>query len=226
MTDTINKAGPPNPMWKEKAIAFVIRSQRELWGKHNEDPLVWFFQNGFKNQFVKDMLIGWNRHSKLRSAKNWGLDPLYEEAGFQPGKFLLPEGLVIPCIVDKNLKKITIFKHTGSGHNKTHVVPGSCNHSMVLGDEKRVVAVVEDIIDGLYIHQEAEKELCVLIPHNPDEAPDKAAEKVLTNAERIQFFGKPPHNKVDSYKKWVDLHPSSTFFNYSHKDQILDKLDK
>lgn len=227
MNTTKNSIDSVSPIWKEKAVAFVIRAQRELWGKRNEDIMVWFYENGFKNQFIKDLLIGWNRHSKVRSAESWSLDQSITEAGLAPGKLLFPEGLVIPYIVDKNLKKVTIFKHNSDSPDKTHVIMGSCQVSMILGDKKKTVAVVEDIMDGLYLHQEAGEKLCVMIPHKLDTSPDPAANKLLGKAESILFCCKESSDKgISSPEHWADVCNRSTLIKYTDRDKILDRVKR
>lgn len=225
MNTTKNSIDSLNSIWQEKAVAFVIRAQRELWGKRNEDPMVWFFKNGFKNQFIKNLLIGWNRHNKVRSSESWNLDPTCTEAGLPPGKLLFPEGLVIPYIVDKSLKKLTIFKFNSESPDKIHVITGSCQISMILGNPKKTVAVIEDVMDGLYLHQEAGEKLCVLIPHKLDTSPDLAANKLLEKAETILFCSKQSSAEgISSPDRWADVSNSSTLIRYSDKDKILSRV--
>ena len=63
MTDSV--------LWRDKAVAFAARSRQELWGKHNEDIMAWFFLNGFKNRFIKDKLLA---YTVMQKGAGWGAD--------------------------------------------------------------------------------------------------------------------------------------------------------
>lgn len=148
MTDSV--------LWRDKAVAFAARSRQELWGKHNEDILAWFFLNGFKNRFIKDMFLGWNRRPKERPAEPWGFP---ESAG----PLFFPPGIVIPYVEEKHLRKLLIFDHNRIG-GPCHVVPGSAGIPMVFGLDTRRTAMVENVVHGLLLHQEFPENLRVVIP--------------------------------------------------------------
>jgi len=146
-----------NVLWRDKAVAFSARSRQELWGKHNEDILAWFFLNGFKNRFIKDKLLGWNRRPKERPSEAWG----FPEG---TGPLFFPPGIVIPFVEEKHLRKLMIFDHSRPGGSPCHVVPGSAGIPMVFGQDTRRTAVVENIVHGLLLHQEFPENLCVVVP--------------------------------------------------------------
>ncbi len=162
-----------NDLWKGKAIAFLARSRQELWGKHNEEILAWFFLNGFKNSFIQNMLLGWNKRPKERSAESWGFstdcsDPRLKDALFKDSNLFFPPGIVIPYVVDKHLEKLIIYDHEKTTGNPCHMVPGSSETPVVFGKQCQHVAVVENIVHGLLLFQEFPDNLTVVVP---DESP-------------------------------------------------------
>ncbi|MCG8530472.1 MAG: hypothetical protein MI749_07405 [Desulfovibrionales bacterium] len=108
----------PLPTWTRKAQAFVIRAHRHLWGKNNELPLVFLYENGLTHDFAKKMILGWNKFGQDRPRDGWGLAQSGSEKTFH-----LPPGLVIPRIDDQNLLGIIILPMEGQG--LAYQVPGS-----------------------------------------------------------------------------------------------------
>lgn len=195
MTDSV--------LWRDKAVAFTARSRQELWGKHNEDILAWFFLNGFKNQFIKDMFLGWNRRPKERPAGPWG----FPEGS---GPLFFPPGIVIPYVVEKHLRKLLIFDHSRPG-GSCHVVPGSARMPMVFGQDTRRTAVVENILHGLLLHQEFPENLCVVVPDDlascvPDSDtlyfPDPLSERRSHPSFESRTYERP-EELLDMIRSWV-----------------------
>lgn len=153
-----------NSLWREKAVAFTARSRRELWGRHNEDILSWFFLNGFKNRFIEDMHLGWNKRSGKRPAGNWGFPDDFTDPDTGFDYLLFPPGIVIPWVVDGNLRKLMIFDHMKSTENRCFTVHGSARGPVVYGGKTKLIAVVENIIHGLLLHQEFLDDITVLVP--------------------------------------------------------------
>ena len=156
-----HKTDSDRVLWEKKAIAFVTRSHQQLWGKNNEDPLAWLFEQGFENQFAKEMHLGWNKHSQTRNFDTWGLCP--GDSKTADKKLVLPAGIVIPHIINQNLKSITI--HTNKGDDAI-LLPGSLLIPMVLGNNRKALAVLTSIIDGLYLFQETRRNITVVITSN------------------------------------------------------------
>ncbi len=154
MTINPNPPDSPNPkIWKRKAMAFVIRSHRHLWGKNNEDPLVFLFRGGLTNEFSKQLYLGWNKFSQERPCEGWGLE--------QKGSFLLPAGIVFPYIIEKELMSVFIISMEGS--RSVFRIPGSVDTPVILGDPNKTVVEVDDILKGLSFFQENQGSHCVKI---------------------------------------------------------------
>jgi hypothetical protein len=148
-------------LWKKKARAFVTRSHRHLWGKNNEDPLVFLFQQDLANQFVKKMHLGWNKHGQERTLEKWGLGSSGLEVKHPVNKLSLPPGIVFPYIVEKEL--VSLWIHPLAPSAPTFLVPGSSTDAILLGDPKNPVKTVEGLFNGLRLFQEKNKTLCIRI---------------------------------------------------------------
>ncbi len=166
--------------WRKKAAAFVTRCHQHLFGKNNEDPLVYLFRQGIKNEFAKQMLMGWNKYSQERPMENWGFGP-------GQGKLFLKKGLVIPYIVEKELKSVFIHSFEGDGEKGARMVPGSALACMVLhtgqiksGQEKKEPPVlVHDLFQGLFLFQEAGDSGCIIIHPDPETPMDDIVKSLV-----------------------------------------------
>jgi hypothetical protein len=156
-------------LWKKKARAFVTRCHRHLWGKNNEDPLVFLYQQDLANQFVKDMHLGWNKHGQERRLAKWGFDQ--KKMGGkkikarvndrQEDTFILPPGIVFPYIVEKELVSVWIQPLDLPGPSL--LVPGSQNEVIRLGNPGNPIKSVDGLFEGLRLFQENRKTLCIEI---------------------------------------------------------------
>ncbi len=151
-------------LWKQKARSFVTRSHHHLWGKNNEDPQVFLFQQDLTNQFVKQMHLGWNKHGQERTLEKWGLDNHTKmqptDNDRQKGLFILPPGIVFPYIVEKELMALWIHPLDPSG--SAFIVPGSAM-PIRLGNQKNPIKVVDGLFNGLRLFQKNQESLCVEI---------------------------------------------------------------
>ena len=149
-------------LWKKKARAFVTRAHRHLWGKNNEDPLVFLFRQDLSNQFVKEVHLGWNKHGQERQLEKWGLEKkVTRENERQTGSFLLPSGIVFPYIVEKELISVWIQPLEASGI--PYMVPGSAKTPILLGNPRNPIKSVTGIFKGLRLFQEKKESLCIQI---------------------------------------------------------------
>ena len=143
--------------WKRKATAFATRAHRHLWGKNNEDPLVFLYRNGLRNEFCKSIYLGWNKFSQERPCNTWGI------AG--QAKFILPAGIVFPHIVDRNLMSVFIISMDESV--PTAVVPGSRalpGKDLFLGEAQGDTITAGDLMKGLHLLQENTGGIRIRIP--------------------------------------------------------------
>ncbi|OGR26539.1 MAG: hypothetical protein A2277_03990 [Desulfobacterales bacterium RIFOXYA12_FULL_46_15] len=172
-------------VWRKKAIAFVTRCHQHLFGKNNEDPLVYLFRQGIKNEFAKQMLMGWNKYSQERPMENWGFGP-------GPKKLFLTKGLVIPYIVEKELKSVFIHSFEGNDGAGTSMVPGSSCSCMILqtgqgksGQGKKAPPIlVHDLFKGLFLFQETGGLGCIIIHPDPETPVDEDVKALIKNTEK------------------------------------------
>ncbi len=147
-------------LWKKKAGAFVTRSHRHLWGKNNEDPLVFLFRQDLTHQFVKDMHLGWNKHGQQRRLQKWGLDNK-KGNDEQTGSFILPSGIVFPYIVEKQL--ISVWIQPMDPSSIPYMVPGSANKPILLGNPTNPMKSINGLFKGLGLFYEKKEMLCIEI---------------------------------------------------------------
>ncbi len=130
-------------LWKKKAMAFAIRTHRHLWGKNNEDPLAFLFNQGLSNEFAKSIYLGWNKFGQERQYEKWGIN--------RDGGFIIPPGLVFPNIVEKQLLSVFIIPMDGS---RVFILPGSDLPPITLGSPNREdLMETRDMIQGLLFFQ-------------------------------------------------------------------------
>jgi len=146
-------------LWKQKARSFVTRSHHHLWGKNNEDPQVFLFEQDLTNRFIKQMHLGWNKHGQERTPEKWGLET--QDNDQQKAPFLLPPGIVFPYIVEKELRAVWIHPLDPAG--SWFMVPGSANTPLRLGSPQNPIKVVDGLFEGLRLFQGQQDTLCVEI---------------------------------------------------------------
>lgn len=142
--------------WQRKAMAFATRSHRHLWGKNNEDPLVFLFRQGLTHEFSKQIYLGWNKFGQERPYIGWGMD--------RTDKFLIPSGIVFPHIVDKTL--LSVFVISMDAPESVFMVPGSAGFPVVLGDPGKDAVVTDDMLKGLVFYQDGQDSVKI-IPASP-----------------------------------------------------------
>jgi len=185
-----NKETVTNPgLWNEKAVAATVKATKMLWGKHNETIQAWLFESGFSLETLRDALLGWQVRNTRRPADTWGTHGIE--------KILLPEGLTIPVIREKELKRIVIFR-MGHGHDGDyHTVEGSAPAPLILtGATPRTVLVAREL-DALLLHQELKKEWTVVATGN---LPTAALDDTLKQAEELRLIAMD--NDAKSLAPW------------------------
>ncbi|SCY33487.1 hypothetical protein [Desulfoluna spongiiphila] len=164
-----------NPgLWNEKAVAATIKATKMLWGKHNETIQAWLYESGFSLETLREALLGWQVRNTRRPADSWGTEGV--------DKILLPEGITIPVIRDKELKRVVIFR-MGHGHDgEYHTVEGSAPVPLVLTGSTPRTAIVRRELDALLLHQELKKEWTVVAT---GDLPPAALEDALNGADSL-----------------------------------------
>ena len=205
--------------WRTKAMAFVTRSHRHLWGKNNEDPQAFLFTRGLKNQFLKDHLVGWNKFGQNRPKKNWGFktDPGADE------KLVLARGIVVPFIIDKTLT--SVFIQSYEYPFTPFLLPGSRCPTLVLGKTNHPVVVVQNLLDGLFLFQETGNTLCVMIHLFDDPNLESSLNTMIKNGRRVSVFSCEKSGEND-VKAVLEGLPSHCFQPYHSKEELKDQCLK
>lgn len=136
-------------LWKQKAMAFVTRCHRHLWGKNNEDPLVFLYQQGLTHDFIRQMHLGWNKHGQQRDFTKWGLS----DAGMDLSSVLIPAGIVFPHIVDKILVSVVILPMISD--SRPWLLPGSDLDIISCHPDRQTDRICDDVFAGLRAFQES-----------------------------------------------------------------------
>ena len=209
-----------NELWLQKAIAFNVRARAEMWGKNNTEIMAFVYEYGLANKTVEKLLLGWNRRDKSRPVENWGLESFDNDE-----KLRLPAGIVVPYVVDENLKKVTIVRHMHETVNKNHVIAGSLSVSMVFGKPAALVLVVDNILDGLLLVQECHfnqkrEDICIILPHDLSASADGHAKEFLDKAAKVIFCCE---NGKESYSVWAEELNNPVYLDYQNQAELVIK---
>ncbi len=221
-------------IWKKKAMAFVIRSHRHLWGKNNEDPLAYLFSMGLRNDFCKQHYLGWNKFGQKRPYQNWGFgsrpEQLVNQGVDQSNKFLLPSGIVFPFIIEKDL--ISVFIHSldenatsdENARGRIIMMPGSSSATIFLGEIKETVVILEDLFDGLFLYQEAGKTCSVIIHSDPSEPLNLSYQLIIKQATTVYVLSKKNKNRANKRQIIIPDLPEKTFGVYISRQDLADRF--
>ncbi len=210
-----------NPIWRDKAVAFSARSRSELWGKHNEDMMAWFFLHGFKNLFIRDMLLGWNKRPKERRAENWGFSQADSALTDSVSNLFFPPGIVIPYVVDRHLEKLMIYTPEKTTGDPLHVIPGSARGHMVFGKGEKNVVIAGNILHGLLLFQEFSSDMAVIVPD-----PKTAEPPEIPRGTRVIYVPDPAAPQTETLSKILGVAPPShTLLTFTTVDELIKKID-
>lgn len=205
--------------WKNKAMAFVTRSHRHLWGKNNEDPQAFLFIQGLKNQFAKAFLLGWNKFGQERPLQNWG----FHADSKTDKKLFLPSGIVIPYIVEKELTSVFILPYDENKIKKVFIVPGSSSPTLVLGKssekKKEKLAVIGDIFKGLFLFQECGETFCVIIHPDMDRVMEPSAKSMVKTANELFIFSSDKKEERLNRQIFSNV-PDACFYTCQSKEDM------
>jgi len=134
-------------------------------------------------------------------------------------KLFLPSGIVIPFIVEKELKSVSICLYNENKTKKTVIIPGSSSPTLVLGEKKERIAVVQDLFDGLFLFQEAKELYGVIIHPDPDLPLETHSKSVLKQAGEVFVFYSDKPQRTTTQKLFCDV-PDHCFYIYQTKQEL------
>ncbi len=174
----------PGEIWREKAGAFLIRTAHQLWGKHSEEILALLFSIGFSNKFMKDSLFGWNKKTKTRSYKGFGIEPGSVE-NFETGSLSIPEGIIIPYIKNKILLKLCAVSFNKDNSTRFKTIEGSSETPFFFNYDKSNCNLIFNPLYGFLLKQEASSLTDIIIIDNNEKKFSLEFESILENYEKV-----------------------------------------
>ncbi len=140
----------PAGLWREKAEKFVAWAQENL--AQNSEVLAWLAERGIDAQASENFRLGWNPGENdrdlYRPRKAWGLPEVLQDDNHAKALWL-PQGLVIPYIVDGIINRIRFRRP--EGEPRYYVLPGSSMSTMILSPARRAFVIVESELDAIAI---------------------------------------------------------------------------
>jgi hypothetical protein len=211
----------PNPAWSKKAFSFLVRCRQELWGKHNEEVLAWFFRQGIRNRFAHDMILGWNRFARIRPAEAWGIKGPSDPAG----TVVIPPGIIVPGFEGQTLRSLFVYDPTITTGSSCFTVAGGAVEPLVWGENTERITVVFNLVHGLFVHQERPTEVTVIVPH-PDQpnVPQTILQRMATASE-IMICPDPEIQTGDALTTvWTKAHPDTIVKAYAKASALCEDI--
>jgi hypothetical protein len=141
---------PPAELWQEKAEKLTAWAQEHLMT--NAEVLAWLAARGIDRTAAENYRLGWNPGEDgkdiFRARPAWGLSEIRKENG-RLRALWIPQGLVIPLIIDGIVHRIRIRRP--EGEPRYYVVPGSSANTMHLEASRRATVIVEAELDAIAI---------------------------------------------------------------------------
>jgi DNA primase len=139
---------PPADLWQERAEKFLAWAQAAL--ENNNEALSWLAGRGIDAVTARNARLGWNAGEKgkdiYRPRKAWGLPDVLKDNG-KPKMLWIPQGLVIPYIIEGVIHRLRIRRP--EGEPRYYVLPGSSMSTMIIGRDRRAFVVVESELDAI-----------------------------------------------------------------------------
>lgn len=176
----------PEILWQEKGQKFVRWTHEQLLC-HPEE-LSWLSKiRGIHMDTVKKFKLGFNPQDFYRYRKTWGI------ASDEKKKLWIPPGLVIPYIQNDRLQRIRIRKK--EEHPRYYIIPGSCTHPMMIGQNRKAWMIVESELDGILLVQETGDLVGILAVGNTTGRPNQEQYRILLQSVHLMiamdFDGQP-----------------------------------
>ena len=141
---------PPGELWQEKAEKLVSWAQANL--TKNTEALAWLADRGISRETAENFRLGWNPGEDgkdiYRHRKSWGLPEILKEDG-KPKALWIPQGLVIPYVIDRIVLRVRIRRP--EGEPRYYVLPGSSTATMIIEPARRAFVIVESELDAITV---------------------------------------------------------------------------
>ncbi|HDY88140.1 MAG TPA: hypothetical protein ENH82_08520, partial [bacterium] len=197
-----NKNKNPPDTWKEKAMAFVDWSQKNLL--NNSTQLEWLDkQRGLNINSVINAKLGWNPLDMNRTCQSWGYPELEKD-------IFIPHGLIIPVYINGKINRVKT--RSDDREIKYLSVTGSGSSPMIFLSEidTQCIIVVESELDALLIHQECGDLITAVAMGSASYKPDIKTHNLLIQSKLIlQSFdaGDDEPGANISWSWWRSIYP-------------------
>ncbi|ACL01976.1 P4 alpha zinc-binding domain protein [Desulfatibacillum aliphaticivorans] len=200
-------AGIPNPSWHEKASAFLVWTQEQLWTDEGGEARAFLHNRGIQDATIKKAGLGWNPTDAYRDREAWGLEPEIKENG-RPKGLWLPKGLVIPCRINEKPIRIRIRRPKPENRPRYYALPGSTFPPMSIG-AGLVAVVVESELDAILTAQEAPQDVYSLAMGSVQAKPDLKAHNTLQQTKRILVALDADTAGAKASRWWLNQYPQA-----------------
>lgn len=141
-----------NKQFLQKSKTFVLRCYWNFWNSESSsEAYTKLFKIGFKDETLQDFAIGWNHKPITRSLRSFG---------FEDGKITIPEGIVIPYLVDKEVYGFKVFSLS---FDEIFTMPESRFTPHIFNNNSGVTVVVQTEIDGFLMVQDMTQKANIII---------------------------------------------------------------
>ncbi len=155
----------PPAKWMETGMIILEQAERRLWNNPDGQQMLDYLHNrGLKDEIIKKKRLGYIPFNEKTgrmyemSFTAWGLTPdMLNEDDRARGCVRVPEGLLIPWFVDRDLWKLTVKRPSmPKGKDYVQILGGQeCLYNADLVAFKLPVVMTEAVIDCLSVEQEA-----------------------------------------------------------------------
>ena len=142
---------PPPEIWQKRVTTFIQDTSEILLSEDGTEIRRWLEKRGLSVETMKNSQLGLNPNDSFPLYSLWGL-PKELNNQRREKKLYLPQGLVIPHMVDGKPHKLRIRRFSADTANKYQVVQGSNSNPMVLGQGESII-IVESELDAFLINQ-------------------------------------------------------------------------
>jgi DNA primase len=199
---------PPTDKWQKQAEHLIARSEHSLLSEAGVSTHQWLRKSrGLSDNNIKQARLGWNPSNRYEDRSIWGLPSEKTDSGKEK-RIWLPQGLVIPCLVNGSPSRIRFRRPNPKMGGRYIVVSASKMSPMCWNTKKRMAVVVESELDGLLIYQEAGDLVDVIALGFAQARPDECTHKALYRAKTFLVALDYDSAGLTHYKRfWVKTYP-------------------
>jgi DNA primase len=202
-------ASEPPLIWQKNAEEFTSFANHQLM--QNPQALNLLYQRGFSLETISLFSLGWNPVDQFVELPTWGLPLAWNEIG-RERKVWLPQGIVIPSLLDKNIIKLKIRRsqwHKDDHFPKYIEVSGSMKCPSLYDTlNKQAFVILESELDAMLIQQHAADLCCCMAIGGASKKPDASSHELLKHTSLILFALDFDAAGKAAYRFWRSTYPN------------------